>query len=99
METGFYCFPPNEDNIVKFAFHLRGWTNEQPSLSDAEKQVSVPRTGHFQGKLGENVPKDAIHRLREQLRRVYPDLAKKPFSGSRMCWSVFYAWSLESMRD
>lgn len=86
MESGFYSFPPNEEGIVKFAFHLRGWINEQPSLSDQTIQVSVPRTGHFQGHLGENVPREALQRLREQLRRVYPELADKPLSGSRMCW-------------
>jgi len=86
METGFYMFPPTDDNQIKIAFHLRGYTNDQPSLSDEEKNVSVPRTGHFVGQLDENIPKRSVEQLREALRRVWPQLAEKPFSGTRMCW-------------
>jgi hypothetical protein len=86
METGFYMFPPTDDNQIKIAFHLRGYTNDQPSLSDEEKKVSVPRTGHFVGELDENIPKRSVEQLREALRRVWPELADKPFSGTRMCW-------------
>lgn len=94
MQTGFYMFPPNEDNIVKVAFHLKGWTNTRGSLSDSTKEVSVPRTGHFLGTLNENIPLDAIRQLRDRLREVYPELANKPFSGSRMCWYVLRAFGL-----
>ena len=86
MEGPFYCFPPNQDGIVKFALHHRGWTNDQSSLSDKNAIVSVPRPGYFNGKLGENISRGAIRELRRELRRVYPELGDKPFTSSRMCW-------------
>lgn len=86
MQTGFYSFPPNSENIIKFAFHHRGYTNEQPSLANAEISVSTPRTGHFGGSLDEQIPKASVVALRQALSRVYPALAEKPFAGTRLCW-------------
>lgn len=86
MQTGFYSFPPNSDNVVKFAFHHRGYANEQPSLADANTFVSTPRTGHFGGSLDEQIPKASVIALRQALAKVYPALAKKPFAGTRLCW-------------
>lgn len=86
MQTGFYMFPPNEDNIVKFALHHKGYTNDQPSLANADERTSVPRTGHFAGSLEEGIPRQSIVELRNELRRVRPALAEKPFAGTRLCW-------------
>jgi sarcosine oxidase/L-pipecolate oxidase len=86
MQTGFYVFPPTENNVVKLAIHQHGWTNEQPSLSDEHSKVSLPRTRHFGGDPSENIPREAVKDLREQLSRVYPELAAKPFSDTRLCW-------------
>lgn len=82
----FYVFPPNKDGLVKCAEHARGYTNEQPSLANPKEKVSLPRTGHFGGSLDENVPKPALDELRDELRKVWPKLAEKPFSSTRMCW-------------
>lgn len=82
----FYMFPPNEDNVVKVALHSMGYSNSQSSLSDPGVQVSVPRTGRFQGSLDEQIPKESVDELRANLARIWPELAKKPFSGTRMCW-------------
>lgn len=96
MQTGFYMFPPNPDHIVKVALHHRGYTNPQPSLADPSQQTSLPRTGHFGGTLEENIPLEAVRELKEQLRMVFPDLAKKPFSSTRMCWWVPFQRLTES---
>ncbi|CAD6565718.1 MAG: hypothetical protein CYPHOPRED_005922 [Cyphobasidiales sp. Tagirdzhanova-0007] len=86
MQSGFYMFPPNDERLLKVALHLEGYINEQPSLGDKNKVVSLPRTGHFQGSLAEQIPKASVAALRLELGRVWPDLGRKPFQGTRMCW-------------
>lgn len=86
LQTGFYSFPPNKDNIVKFAYHHRGFLNEQPSLSNPSVQTSVPRTGHFEGSLEEQIPAASLRALRAEMRRIWPELGAKPILTTRMCW-------------
>ncbi|KAH9856011.1 FAD dependent oxidoreductase [Lenzites betulinus] len=83
--TGFYMFPPNEDNIVKMAIHDGGYTQ---TLEDTKsgKPVSTPRTIVSHGREGLRIPKPALQKLRSELAQVYPELAKKPFVSTRLCW-------------
>ena len=86
LQSGFYCFPPNKDNIVKFAFHHRGFLNEQASFSDTSIKVSIPRTGHSSGSPEEEIPAASLKALRAELAKVWPGMAKKPIEMTRMCW-------------
>ena len=95
--SGFYIFPvsrrvvwhpsgltelqPTVDNIVKMAIHSTGFLYKPD-----ETQPSTPRTSLSDGDDGLRIPKVALTRLRENLRRLYPELAEKPFSGTRLCW-------------
>lgn len=86
MDSGFYVFPPTEDNIVKFAIHGAGYHN--PGLSsDGQKMVSTPRTKD--GRLefeNDNIPLEAVGLLKLELAKIYPDLGKRSWESSRLCW-------------
>ncbi|BGP35375.1 hypothetical protein JCM10296v2_007211 [Rhodotorula toruloides] len=50
MDTGFYCFPPNKDGIVKMAIHDRGW------LAPSGTFPSLPRTTLSSGYERQQIP-------------------------------------------
>lgn len=79
--TGFYMFPPNADNVVKMGIHSNGYLH-QPSAS----VTSTPRTALTDGEDGLRIPKEMVKMFRDCLKRIYPELGKKPFSGTRLCW-------------
>jgi len=79
LSSGFYIFPPNEANVVKFAFHSAGYTNEVNSISTPHTVTSDPVRGLL-------IPKAVARDLRMNLKNVYPDLAEKPFCATRLCW-------------
>ncbi|KAK4703032.1 glutathione S-transferase, partial [Phenoliferia sp. Uapishka_3] len=80
LDSGFYCFPPNKEGIVKFAIHDRGWLDPQLGLP------SIPRTTLTVGYENQQVPPAASRALRDGLRRLYPRLAEKEFLETRLCW-------------
>ena len=75
---------PNEDNIIKFAVHESGVAN----YPNPQEKISTPRTVLSHGEDGLRVPKSKIREMRQHLRRLFPDLAEKPFASTRMCWWV-----------
>ena len=102
FKSGFYVFPvglgerqslscliiddfvsinvqPNEDNIVKMAIHSAGYVHPING-------ISTPRTSSSDPRDGTAIPRASLNELREQLRQVYPDLAERPFSATRLCW-------------
>lgn len=81
--TGFYVFPPNKENIVKFAIHDGGYAH--PVDTDGQP-ISTPRTVLSNGKDGLRIPREAVTALRDGLRSVYPELAEKRFTSTRLCW-------------
>ncbi|CDO77050.1 hypothetical protein BN946_scf184403.g25 [Trametes cinnabarina] len=85
FHTGFYIFPPNDDNIVKLAIHDCGYTQPLKSRK-ADTTVSTPRTVLSHGPDGLRIPKASLQKLRAELAQVYPELAKKPFAATRLCW-------------
>ena len=94
LDNGFYCFPPNPSGLVKFAIHHAGYLNPvqspfspHPSHEGVEA-VSVPRTKLTAGGEDGAIPREMVRALRMGLQEFYPELAKKPFAGTRMCWSV-----------
>jgi glycine/D-amino acid oxidase-like deaminating enzyme len=80
--SGFYVFPPNKDGIMKLAMHAAGYTH----IPMTGPPVSTPRTITSHAQDGLRIPKSSARALRHHLREVYPDLAEKPFSGTRLCW-------------
>ncbi|TFL07169.1 FAD dependent oxidoreductase [Pterulicium gracile] len=80
LATGFYVFPPTREGIFKVALHGRGRT-----VTNAAG-ISAPRTIVSDGKEGLRIPKSVLPEFRSFLRRVYPDLADRPFLRSRLCW-------------
>ncbi|KAI0332963.1 FAD dependent oxidoreductase [Cubamyces sp. BRFM 1775] len=85
FHTGFYMFPPNHENVVKLAIHDGGYTQPR-KCAKTEDVVSTPRTVLSHGADGLRIPKASLQKLRAELHQVYPELAKKPFAGTRLCW-------------
>lgn len=81
FRTGFYVFPPTHRNVVKFAIHAAGHTYVVPGST-----ISTPRTIVSDPDNGLWIPRSVLKELRVQLGSVYPALAEKPFSGTRLCW-------------
>ncbi|GJJ08115.1 hypothetical protein Clacol_002323 [Clathrus columnatus] len=81
--SGFYILPPRPDNnIVKFGIHCPGYTYMKQIGSHL---ISTPRT-FITDEDGGAIPRPMLKELREKLREVYPELATRPFSGTRICW-------------
>ncbi|GAA5863522.1 hypothetical protein JCM3774_006511 [Rhodotorula dairenensis] len=80
MDTGFYCFPPTKEGIVKLAIHDRGW------LSPTGPFPSLPRTILTAGYEKQQIPAAALEALRKGIARVHPSLAKKEIVETRLCW-------------
>lgn len=66
---------------MKLGIHGNGYLH-QPSSS----VVSAPRTALTDGEDGLRIPKEMINLFRDWLKKIYPELGKKPFSGTRLCW-------------
>ncbi|KAL5504668.1 hypothetical protein ACEPAH_7331 [Sanghuangporus vaninii] len=89
--SGFYCFPPNEDNLIKMGSHVGGVTNmvpivNAPTVDVISSGISSPRTTLSHGVDGLKVPKSEARFIRECFRKVFPELGEKPFSSTRLCW-------------
>ncbi|KAI0302378.1 FAD dependent oxidoreductase [Multifurca ochricompacta] len=85
FQSNFYVFPPNDDNIIKFGLHNSGVVHYTHGGTE-KKIVSTPRTVSSHGDDGLRVPQSSLKRLRSSLRDVYPDLADKAFTSTRLCW-------------
>lgn len=94
MKTGFYVFPPTPENIIKCAIHDKGYTyqaheanpNSVNDEASAKTGVSVPRTVLTPGGEGGFIPLEMLKRLRQHLCEVYPELGKRDFIATRLCW-------------
>jgi len=51
-----------------------------------DSDISTPRTILSDPDTGLAIPKQALKELRQGLGAIYPDLARKPFSATRLCW-------------
>ncbi|PCH35627.1 FAD dependent oxidoreductase [Wolfiporia cocos MD-104 SS10] len=83
LPTGFYIFPPNDENVVKCAIHARGYTHMQPTVAGPVSQPVFVKGNRGAENL---VPRAALQELRDSLCSVYPELGAKPWSSTRMCW-------------
>lgn len=83
IDNGFYVFPPAltaSGWVMKFAIHQKGFLNPQPGYP------SLPRTQLSRGYEFQQIPVAARQQLRKGLSRVYPEMAKKEWKASRLCW-------------
>lgn len=80
FETGWFVFPPHEDTgFLKCAVHGWGYTrSENDGLSSPS---TIPR-----GERVDFAPADGIQRLRNGLRKVFPDIAERGFDSTAVCW-------------
>jgi hypothetical protein len=83
LDNGFYVFPPNPEGLVKVAIHAAGYCDRSQAFAPG---VSVPRTKLSPGAEDGFIPKAMVEELREGLRDIFPELAKKDFEGTRLCW-------------
>ena len=66
------------------AVHSAGYTHFDEAY--AQGTISTPRTLTSDPVCGLLIPKSVVQELRMHLKNVYPDLAEKPFIGTRLCW-------------
>ncbi|KAI6168676.1 FAD dependent oxidoreductase [Pisolithus thermaeus] len=97
FRSGLYVLPPNRDNVIKIGLHAAGHTHmvtpsafefSSANATRVPRKISTPRTilSHPEGSDGLRVPRSILRTIRDRLRVIYPDLAEKPWAGTRMCW-------------
>jgi len=67
------------------AIHSAGYTYFDGD-TNSHGAISTPRTLTSDPVRGLLIPKSVVQDLRMHLKNVYPELAEKPFSGTRLCW-------------
>ncbi|KGB78737.1 sarcosine oxidase [Cryptococcus deuterogattii R265] len=82
LDDGWYIFPPNPTGLMKMAIHSAGYVNPVEEVNG----VSVPRTKLTPGAEDGAIPKVMLQALRKGLSEVYPELAKKDYVMTRLCW-------------
>lgn len=84
MDTGFFCFPPTRDHLLKVARHGFGYENpvESPQTS---RRVSEPRRDS-KGRKAEFLPEDAELAMRSGLKLLLPEFAARPWLRTQLCW-------------
>ncbi|KAJ5737197.1 FAD dependent oxidoreductase [Penicillium malachiteum] len=83
LELG-YFFPPKEDGVFKLA-HSQFVTNHQTDKNSAIT-TSIPHT--FVQSPPDGLPLEIEATMRRNLRRVFPELADRPFCYTRLCWDA-----------
>ncbi|ODO06225.1 sarcosine oxidase [Cryptococcus wingfieldii CBS 7118] len=98
LDNGWYCFPPNPEGLMKMAIHSAGYINPVQEVGG----VSVPRTKLTPGAESGAIPKVMMDELRSGLSEVYPELMKKDYAMTRLCWycdSVTGDWLIDYHPD
>lgn len=83
LELGYY-FPPGPDGVFEMA-HSNFIINTRPHPL-TNSPVSIPHT--FVEHPSDDLPLEIRQVMRDNLRRVFPDLAALPFSHTRLCWDA-----------
>jgi len=83
LELG-YFFPPGPDGVFKLA-HSQFITNHRRD-THSTIHTSIPHT--FQDNPSDGLPLEIEQTMRTNLRRVFPDLADRPFCYTRLCWDA-----------
>lgn len=68
------------------AIHGAGITNSIEVDSAKMGKISVPRTRLTPGAEDGAIPKATLEMMRDGLAQTYPELTKKEFTGTRLCW-------------
>lgn len=99
FDTGFYCFPPTADGVMKLSRHYAGVINPgsipQADLDETPQPVaSIPEYRRPDVAAKPNatshsaVPLDVVNLARQALREIFPELGDRTFEVGRMCWCV-----------
>ncbi|EJD39037.1 FAD dependent oxidoreductase [Auricularia subglabra TFB-10046 SS5] len=97
FDTGFYCFPPNDQGIMKFARHYAGVINPdvipEHDLDETPQPVSSvpdhrrPDTSKAPNATSHSaIPRDVANLCRAVIREIFPELGNRQFDSGRMCW-------------
>ncbi|KAL4770814.1 FAD dependent oxidoreductase [Aspergillus nidulans var. acristatus] len=83
LSTGFFSFPPHEKTgYLKVACHSFGYTL---STQSANKSVSSP-PGRAIPARANFIPQEGMDRLQAGLREILPEIAKRGFEKTCLCW-------------
>jgi sarcosine oxidase/L-pipecolate oxidase len=86
MDTGFFCFPPNADNLLKAARHGFGYENPVPVIhSDSSSLVSGPKL-KSNGLKAAFIPEEGNLAIRQGLKHLLPEFADRPWLRTSLCW-------------
>lgn len=83
LELG-YFFPPNKEDVLKVAHSNFVLNTKTDSLTGIT--TSIPHT-FFQNP-EDGLPVEIERAMRQNLRRVLPELCDRPFSYTRLCWDA-----------
>lgn len=92
--SGFYCFEPDENGVVKAAFHCEGYQRPlpDPSLPSSYPTFSTQRDDDtidesiMSTRAAPRVPADTPQRLLNELAQVYPEMGRLPIHSDRICF-------------
>lgn len=79
-----YFFPPTSDGTFKMV-HTQLITNTKTNKV-SRITTSIPHT--FVESPGDDLPVEIEAQMRRNLQGVFPDLARRPFSHTRICWDA-----------
>lgn len=84
--TGWFNFPPHkDDNLLKMAVHGWGYTRQPSEAESRSKAPSSPPLGH-RLQCADFTPADGEERLWQGLHEIAPELARRPFEKTAVCW-------------
>jgi sarcosine oxidase/L-pipecolate oxidase len=90
-ENWFYVFQPTAQGAVKFAQHSSGSiaktvVKSRDGAGDLQTVSAPPAWSREYGDQGNMIPLKQLKYLRQALSAIYPELAKKDFAWTRLCW-------------
>ncbi|KAK0206981.1 FAD dependent oxidoreductase [Desarmillaria ectypa] len=81
-----YGFPITEDGLFKVGYRGLKYTNFADHPSEPGLRISVPKTEYTDVK-ETRVPLVAVELIKDTLRKLFPDIAKKAtVASTRLCW-------------
>ena len=99
--SGFYCFEPDSEGVMKIAIHGNGYQHPLPSRSTTPPVAypsflsgqkgdsaaeSVPEPLQPASRSQGYIPPDMLASMLSQLTTIYPDLASAPVKDTRVCF-------------
>lgn len=99
VPSGFYCFEPDQDGVMKIAIHSSGYQNPLPPTSTSPpvqfpsfstgQQSSTSRSPSSTSSSCRSemyIPADKLARMMSLLGEIYPDLVNATVKYTRVCF-------------